>query len=49
MIGDEWKTFWGLKMTFAITPKLPAENVKFLGRKEGLSALRELQGQRGWE
>lgn len=36
-------------MTFAITPKLPAENFKILGREEGLSALGELQGQWGWE
>lgn len=47
MIGDEWKTFRGLTMTFAITPKLPSENFKNLGREEGLSALRELQGQQG--
>lgn len=35
-------------MTFAITPKLPSENFKILGRDKGLSAVRELQWQRGW-
>lgn len=45
MTGDEWKTLWSLEMTFAITPNLPSENFKTLGRGASLSSLREVQGQ----